>query len=485
VAAGDRRGEPCATPDKEEMMPLIARIAVIAVALFVGACGGGDTQRTGGEPAPEPTVLKLANANSETEELQRFIDKVEELSDGRLRVKPVNDWRQGEEQYEKGLIEDVAAGKADLGWVGSRALATVGVNSFEPLNAPFLLNSYELQDEVLRGEVATRMLADLERLGVTGVSVLPGPLRYLQLDRKIDGDLDGLRIAGIKSVIQHAALEAMGAEPVVIAAGDPIDALNGIESTAYAIHGNGYVDTAAYTVADMPLWPRPYVMFANTDAWNALSEADRKLVLRAAAEARPEMLADTVERERNAFNGMCKAGNHAFELGAGGRARMQQAVEPVLAELRGDPATDDAMTAIESMGAGSPPHSLACPTRSGGRAALEGVFETTLRKSEPGSEALADDWEELGATSQHLTLELSDGRAVITIDAPDGPEIGFDEAYTVYRDRIRFSGSGSPPFSMRWTLDGDELRFSDGSVDDPAEKAAGKFVWERTWTRTR
>ena len=466
-------------------MPLITRIAIIAMALFIGACGGQDTQRAGGEPSGKPTVLTLANGNSETEELQHFINKVEELSDGRLQVKAVNDWRRGDTQYEKGLIEDVKAGKADLGWVGSRAPATMGVKSFEPLNAPFLLDSYELEDEVLAGDVAMRMLSELEPLGVTGLAALPGPLRYLQLDREVHGDLSGLRIGGIDSAIQHAALRAMGAEPVVIAAGDPIDALNGIESTAFAIHGNGYVDSAAYTIADMPLWPRPYIVFANPDAWDALSDTDRKVVLRAADEARPEMLAAAVTRERNAFNAMCKAGNHAVELGAGGRARMQQAVEPVLAELRADPATHDAMTAIESLDAGKPPHSLACPARSSGRlAALEGEFETTLRKSERRSEAIAKDWEQYGVTSEHLTLKLSDGRAVITIDTPDGPDIGFDEAYTVYRDVITFSGSGGPPFSIRWKLNDNELRFSDGSFDDPTEKPADKFIWERTWTKT-
>jgi TRAP-type C4-dicarboxylate transport system substrate-binding protein len=100
-------------------MSLIARITTTAVALLVAACGGGDTQRTGGATA-KTTVLTLANGNAQTDELQHFIDKVDELSSGRLRLKAVNDWRSGDKHYEKGLIEDVKAGKADLGWVGMR-----------------------------------------------------------------------------------------------------------------------------------------------------------------------------------------------------------------------------------------------------------------------------------------------------------------------------------------------------------------------------
>ena len=52
-------------------------------------------------------------------------------------------------------------------------------------------------------------------------------------------------------------------------------------------------------------------------------------------------------------------------LGDDGRARMQQAVEPLLAKLRNDPATRDAMAEIESLRAGGSPHSLRCPAGTG------------------------------------------------------------------------------------------------------------------------
>jgi TRAP-type C4-dicarboxylate transport system substrate-binding protein len=465
-------------------MAPITRIAVIAVALLAGACGGGDTRRTGGEPAGKPTVLTLANGNAQTDELQLFIDKVDELSDGRLRVRAVNDWRAGEKQYERGVLDDVKAAKADLGWVGSRALAGAGVKSFDPLNAPFVLDSYELQDEVLGSEVAERMLADLERIGLTGVTVLPGPLRFLQVDREIDraAGLAGLRIGGIESAIQHAALRALGAEPVVIAAGDAIDDLNGIESYPVAIHGNRYVQTAKYTVANAPLWPRPYVVFANSDAWDRLPEADRELVVRAADEARPEMLAATLDRERDALDGMCEAGNRTIELSADARDRMHQAVEPVLDRLRNDPLTREAMAEIESASAGREPHSIACRAGSDDKpAALDGVFRATLRKSEPGSDSIADTWRQAGVPQFDVTLELSDGRAVQTCHFPSGPQTCFDEAYTVYRDIIRFSGTGGPACGGRWTLEGRRLRFTDGTCDLPD----AKYVWERDWIRTR
>ena len=463
----------------------ITKLGLIAgaltAALAVGACGGGDTQRAGGEPAGTTKVLKLANANGSTEELQLFIDQVEKVSDGRLRIEPVNNWRKGEARYETALIQDVKAGKAGLGWVGSRALAGVGVKSFEPLHAPFLIDSYEVQDQVLKGDADERMLADLEGIGLAGVAVLPGPLQYLQLDRKVDGPagIAGLRIGYYDSPLQKAALTALGAQPTAIATGGSIKDLNGVAVQTGAIQGNGYLNTAKYTVADTPLWPRPSVVFADNETWTSLPQADRDLIMQAAEQARSGMLVALLEREQTSIEGMCKAGARMANLGDAGRATMQQAVEPLLAKLRNDLATRDTTEEIESLRAGGSPHSVRCPAgTSTQQATLTGVFETTLRKSEKGSDAYGE-WEELEADAIKFTLELSDGRAVITEYHPSGPINGFDQAYSIFKDVIKFEATDGPDMTARWKLDGNRLRFSEVG-GEPGDK----FVWGRTWIKT-
>lgn len=84
-------------------------------------------------------------------------------------------------------------------------------------------------------------------------------------------------------------------------------------------------------------------------------------------------------------------------------------------------------------------------------------------------------------SSYEVTLELSAGRAVQTCQFPSGPVTCFDAPYTVYRDTIKFPATSGPTCGGRWKLDGDRLRFSDGTCDDPA----GRYVWERDWIRTR
>jgi TRAP-type transport system periplasmic protein len=455
----------------------------ISATLALGACDSGDTQRAGGEPAGTATkVLRLANANGSTGELQLFIDQLEKASNGRLRIEPVNNWRKDETRYEAGLIRDVKAGKADLGWVGSRVLAAVGVKSFEPLHAPFLIDSLEVENQVLEGDADERMLADLERIGLAGVAVLPGGLQYLQLDRAVDGPagIAGLRVAYYDSPLHKAALTALGAEPAAIPTGGSIDDLNGVAVQTAAISGNGYNNTAKYTVADMPLWPRPLVVFANGKTWTSLPEADRDLITQAAEQARSGMLAELREREQTAIADLCKAGARMVDLGDDGRARMQHAVAPLLAKLREDPATRDATGEIESLADGGQPHRLRCPAHTGSQqAVLTGVFEATLRKTDKDS-AVFSEWDEYNTDAVKFRLELSDGRAVITEYHPNGPINGFDQGYSIFKDVIKFDRrAGDPALSARWELDGNRLRFSD--VDGPP---GDKFVWGRTWIKT-
>src|SRR5829696_3658228 len=126
-------------------------IAAVAVALATSACDSSSSNRAGGENPAEPaagraTTLTLANVNSEPEVLQRFAEKVRDLSGATLRIRFENNWGQGRRgNAEVNLIADVRAGKADLGWVGTRTFDLVDNRAFGPLHAPMLLDSYALE----------------------------------------------------------------------------------------------------------------------------------------------------------------------------------------------------------------------------------------------------------------------------------------------------------------------------------------------------
>src|SRR5262249_4749278 len=103
-------------------------IVVLTLALSAHGCGGGGSQAGGSKPV-EAVTLTLATSNGDAAALGPFAAAATRLSGGTLKIRFVSNWRAGEMGYEAGLIRDVAAGKADLGWAGSRAFDDVGVTT--------------------------------------------------------------------------------------------------------------------------------------------------------------------------------------------------------------------------------------------------------------------------------------------------------------------------------------------------------------------
>src|SRR5215216_1522972 len=152
-------------------------IFVLAVALLAG-CGSESSDRAGGEKPVKAKVLVMANAQYFPDELAAFGEAVERVSDGRLRLKWINEYGAGRDgNPEVNVVRDVSAGKADLGWAATRIFDELGVTAFNPLHAPMLIDSYELEQRVLGDDVVKPMLDSLGGLGLRGVGVLPGPMR--------------------------------------------------------------------------------------------------------------------------------------------------------------------------------------------------------------------------------------------------------------------------------------------------------------------
>jgi hypothetical protein len=73
---------------------------------------------------------------------------------------------------EAQVVHAVASCAVDLGWAASRIFDTVGVPAFRVLSAPMLIDSYQLENAVLKSTMPARMLAGLSRVHVTGLAVL-------------------------------------------------------------------------------------------------------------------------------------------------------------------------------------------------------------------------------------------------------------------------------------------------------------------------
>src|SRR5215208_5832797 len=142
--------------------------ATAALSISATGCSGG-SDKSGGDAAA-PTTLRLATmegtGSPDADNVEEFARQVEKISSGGLRIRVI--WSSAEEffgTYPPGAEQKVARlirdGKVDLGLVSSRAWDGLGVTSLQALQAPFLVSSDDLVDEVVQSDVAEEMLTGL------------------------------------------------------------------------------------------------------------------------------------------------------------------------------------------------------------------------------------------------------------------------------------------------------------------------------------
>jgi len=451
-------------------------LTILASAALLAGCGGQTVDKAGGKGG-DVRILRLANANDEPGELAAYAREVKRLSGGRLRIEFANNWRRGPNDAEPGILDDIRAGKVDLAWVGARAFKAEGVKAFDALIAPFQVTDYDTEQRVLTDPIARNMLAAVDRIGVKGVALLPGPLRRLGMRKPWSGphDLKDKRI-GAPAGIGSAAIKALGAVPVVHGSGAKLTGLDGTEQHLPSFVGNRYMHEIP-NVASQPLWPRPLVVIASPGAWKALAADDRKLLLKAGTTVLRPMLDDIRAADRAAVPKLCRAGARFFEADL---PALRAAAAPVIDALRRDAASAPVLRAVERERRDPAP--IICPKPAqpakarGGLPSGEYTWTLTLAdgRTQPGGKTLMHELPDV------FRAVVTPGRLVIYVSSKGKPEeIGFEEDYSVFKDRIIIGGNGSG----RFKVDGKgNLHFSDIKSGDPSDE----FVFEtKPWKRVR
>jgi TRAP-type transport system periplasmic protein len=365
------------------------RIVGLTLVLVVFAgCGGSGADKAGGASGQQPRILTMANATGDSGELDGFVGEVARLSGGTIRIQVQNRWRVGQAKYETGLIKDVGAGKADLGWAGSRAWDSVGVMSLRALHAPLLIDSYAVQERVLQSPLVGEMLAGLEPVGLVGLGVLPGPMRKpLGVSKPLvaPADYAGLTIGVQQSLVADETMRALGARPVWFPGMGKIDRFDGIEQQTASIEGNRYDTVGKHFTANVNLWPRPLVIFAGKQVFDSLSPDQRNALRQAVANVAPAKTPALRRAEQEAAGNLCRRGLEFQTASPDDLAALRTAVQPVYDTLAREPQTRKFLAAIAAIGKGVPAES-APPCRAtgqtngqavGGSSQLDGVYRVT------------------------------------------------------------------------------------------------------------
>lgn len=329
-----------------------ALAAVVLAAAMIAGCTDV-TDKSGGEVTP--TILVMAsNDGTETRGapgVARFVELVADLSQGRLQVEMSPDWGTRGEQR---VLEDVAAGKAVLGWSGTRAFDTIGTDAFRPLHAPFLIDSYAAQKAVVGDHVAQDMLTSLNGSGLTGLALLADELRFPAgaegplLDVS---DFEGLNFGIMPSNVQSAAMTALGARVKAMSVPHPpgTDGLEGLETSWPTYLSNDQQGIMPFVTANAVLWPRTTVIVANTDALDQLPSEDRDVITRAAIDAARWSVEHVDDQVADEITQACKDGARIATATPRQLADLAQAVQPAYAAMRGEPEQAALLTRIEGL----------------------------------------------------------------------------------------------------------------------------------------
>ena len=86
-------------------------------------------------------MLTLADHEQGPDQVQFWVEEVQRRAGGSLRIQVTNHWRDQEFTYHKATVADVQAGKVQLAKINARAYDTVGIDSFQALVAPFLIDN--------------------------------------------------------------------------------------------------------------------------------------------------------------------------------------------------------------------------------------------------------------------------------------------------------------------------------------------------------
>jgi TRAP-type C4-dicarboxylate transport system substrate-binding protein len=435
-----------------------ARLATVALAVIAavvaGGCGSGVAGDKAGGPG-EPVVLRMANAYGDLNDVpavQDFVSQVKQRSGGNLRIEVAGPWGDYADDAEQQVVRAVATGKADLGWAGARVFDTMGVTSFQALQAPMLIDSYALQHAVVASDIPGQMLQSLAKLGVRGLGILADGLRKpiaVKHPMLGAGDWRGVRFGTVKSQGQVQAIRSLGATPMEIFRRSRNQALlagqlGGFEMNLLLYEHNVLPARAPYVTANVTLWPQMNVLFANPDRLARLTGQQRGWLQQAAQDAagRSAALADRSNHDAQGLKNACQSGARFANASQADLASLREAFAPVYASLEQDPQTKAFIQQIRALKRSTPAAaSLAIPAGCTGKAPqqpaasagtapanLNGTYRYLLTKED--ARKVGDP--EVDQFPQVTTVKLQDGRV-------DGGCFGQGATYSVTGDRITFN----------------------------------------------
>lgn len=193
---------------------------------------------------------------------------------------------------EPDLIDQLSAGSVEMASISAAVWDTKDITAFQALQAPFLVDNYALEGEILNGDIGATMIdqANDQARSIEVLAIHEGGLRKpLGRDQAFTtpDDFDGSTIRSVQSAVLSTGLRALGANPDPLPLPEVYQALengtvDGMEANFGLIAGQQYYQVANFVTGNVNFWPFPTVLAVNQQVWEELS-AEQQDALREAA----------------------------------------------------------------------------------------------------------------------------------------------------------------------------------------------------------
>jgi TRAP-type C4-dicarboxylate transport system substrate-binding protein len=495
----------------------LAVMAVLSAAALATGCQGGPAAKAG-QPA---VTLRFAtedpsiNNNGQIQALQDFVDEVSTLSAGRLRIKVDTDVGSGATGSRSAVLDAIQRGTYDGGWNATRAFAPSGFRAFKAVEAPFVIQSYFVEQQFVTSPLAEQMLRRLEGSGLVGLGLVAGPLRrpFAVAHPLVEpSDWRGISFRVFNSPMQTATLAALGARPVFAGAAGIGALLNsgslgGQEFDLFQYDIDGFANAEPYVTANVALWPKTYALVMNAKRFASLTGQQQQWLRDAAQQAVHESATASFD-EDPAAQRMCKTGVRFADATAAQLAALRAQVGPVYDLLRRDPTAAADLAALQAMDAAHPAASTpTVPAGCQGTAPASQVVDTSIKTLPAIPDGIyrvqvsASDLEGYGAEPAHAadnagtsTMTIRHGTYALRIIFAADPNARSEPAEAgllrgtantlVFFPRCPAGtscGPIPPPYSFGYTYSGGQLKMTVGAgMADPI--SLGTFA-SHPWRR--
>jgi TRAP-type transport system periplasmic protein len=285
---------------------------------------------------------------------QMLAEQIGQATQGEIAIDVFGDRQLGD---DRDIIQLVAAGTVDMGYASSVNFPLIlGNVSFDALQLPGLVATYDDLALTLQSEAAVKMLDSLEDSGIKGLCYSEGGQRhFLNREGPIETieDFAGLKTRIVPIPLHKAIWERAGTNPVGVPYAEVYTALqtnviDAAESNISSIGADNLWENAKHvTLTGHYFWPG--LFFMSKAKYDTLSPELQQVIVDTCRNLTPEFVAHTKQQEAEGIERLEAEGVQIYPFED--RERLLELMQPVFDEWAAkDPLIGEYIEATKKVG---------------------------------------------------------------------------------------------------------------------------------------